>query len=216
MAFHLAVCAPLIFWEEADHWRYMRDSALNAVQPAQRVAFQDEQIVSFQPMCQGIRGWRTKVLMSSELPAWIAAGWGWDCPAPWTAAGMLGIDMKHHGRAREVESSVAFFALIGAQWLLLGSIPIPRWRIWYLNPDGTISISLAFAALMSSLASIMAARPLGAIEAAAIIPGSLAFLAMILALLAWLWWLALLLWNILQAGWGLLLRKPAVRPTISS
>jgi len=167
------------------------------------VAYQEgEQTVEFVPFCEEWRStsWQEKMLDSSELPATIVSGWNSDCPAGWTTAGLIGIDMRHHTQAQEIGSSAAFCLLIAIQWFVLGSLPLIRPGRWWLEPGACNTASTLI--VVSLIATGKLIEAVGYPELLAVF-GLPAFAILLLIVFTWVIWLALLLWKAVSSGWKL-------------
>lgn len=196
---HFVIAASLILCVLVPQYTSAKTHSLNSNRILQFVAYQEEgQTVEFSP-CELWRHitWQEKVLTSSELPAAVLSGWNEECPAGWTVAGLIGIDRRHHTRAKEVESSAAFLLLIAIQWLILGGLPLVQPRRWWLEPGACNTSCTVIEALLLTIGTVIAA--IG--TAVVLIPaGLLAFLLLLVILFTWLAWLALLLWRSISAG----------------
>lgn len=169
----------------------------------QLAAFQEEeQTVEFVPICDNWRSisWQEKILASSELPATIVSGWNSDCPAGWTVAGLIGIDIRHHTRGQEIASSSAFCLLIAFQWLALGSLPLIQPRKWWLEPGACNTASTLIVVLLVTIGKLSEAM-----ELAEVLPivGLPAFAILLLIVFTWVVWFALLLWKPFKSAWKL-------------
>jgi hypothetical protein len=178
---HLAICVPLIVWEQATRWDWVRSQEnlppLQLAPPAPppppggAVKLPDEgETVSFNP-CNPWRhtSWQERVIVFGELPAAAFSQWGEPCPSSWSLAGLLGMGWSNHdSRRKEVEFSTGLCGLIALQWLFIGGFPLIHPRRWYWEPGALITICTCTV-----------------------------FLAL-LAPLLWLAWLMLLAWRLLQ------------------
>lgn len=128
---HLAVCAPLIVWEEAHIWDWARSQENlpplelerpvpppppDAVKPADEGA-----TVSLSPCGMWYHtSLPQRIIVLGELPAAAVSGWREPCPAAWSVAGRLGMGWPNHdSRRKEMESSIGLCFLIALQWLWL-------------------------------------------------------------------------------------------------
>jgi hypothetical protein len=152
-AIHLVISIPLIIWEIVPRWSAEKMHSLHSSPTLVLTGYQEEPpTVEFVPICEMWRSisWREKILSSAELPATVLSGWNSDCPKPWTVAGLIGIDIRDHSRAKEEASSFGFCGLIAIQWILLGSLPLIRPRRWWLEPGAcnTLLTSIAVVPLV--------------------------------------------------------------------
>jgi hypothetical protein len=86
--------------------------------------------------------------------------------------------------AKQKEVDVGLLLLITLQWFLLGAFPLTRSRRWR-EPGMFITICSAIAAILLFI------RPIQ----------WLAGFPALFILLAWFWWLALVLWKLTRSGW---------------
>ena len=215
---HLAIAVPLIVSELMPRYAVEKTHSLNqnSAPELQLVAFQEsEQAVEFVPICEEWRSmsWQEKVLDSSELPATIASGWNSDCPAGWTTAGMIGIDIRHHTRVQEIGSSAAFCLLIALQWLMFGGLPLIQPRRWWLEPGACNTASTLLVVALLAIGKLIEA--MGYPELLAVI-GLPAFAILLLIVFTWMVWLALLLWKAVNSCWKLAIstrKSPGDRAT---
>jgi hypothetical protein len=183
---HLAVCAPLIVWEEAHTWDWVRSqeklppNELAPPPPAPApprsgvVTQADEgETVGFSPC--GMWYYASlpqRIIGLGELPAAIVSSWREPCPSEWSLAGQVGTSWPNRdSRRKEVESSIGLCGLIALQWILVGGFLLIHPRRWFEEPGALITICTC--------------------------TGILALFAPFL----WLFWLLLLLWRLLQGGY---------------
>jgi hypothetical protein len=180
---HLAICVPLIVWEEASRWDWVRSQENlpplelarpvpppppDAVKPVDEV-----EAVWFSPcgMWQHIP-WQGRVIVFGELPAAAFSQWGEPCPPIWSLAGLVGVGWPNRdSRRKEIEFSIGMCSLIALQWILVGGFPLIRPRRWFWEPGALITICTCTGILAS------------------------------FAPLIWLLWLVLLVWRLLQGGY---------------
>lgn len=198
---HVAIAIPLIISTVAPRYETEKTHSGNSGPVLQLTAYQEEApTVEFTPICEYWRSltWQEKVLGSSEFPAMTLSGWNSDCPARWTTAGLIGIDMKHHSLSQEVASSTAFSFLIAVQWIFVGGLPLIKPRRWWLEP-GAFNTILTVIAVSSAAMATMFERAVS--ENLLLAFGIPAFVAVMLAFSTWIAWLALLLWTTLKFSW---------------
>ncbi len=180
---HLAICVPLIVWEQASRWDWIRSqenlpplelarpvppSPPDAVKPAD-----EGETVSFSP-CGLWRHtpWQERVIVFGELPAAAFSQWGEPCPPIWSLAGLVGVGWPNpDSRRKEVEFSICLCSLIALQWILVGAFPLIHPRRWFWEPGALITICVC--------------------------TGILALFASLI----WLLWLVLLVWRLLQGSY---------------
>jgi hypothetical protein len=149
---HLAVCVPLIVWEEASRWDSIRwqenPPPIELAHPApppppDAVKPPDEGgTVSFSP-CGLWRQipWQERIIVLGELPAAAFSQWGEPCPPIWSLAGLVGVGWSNRdSRRKEIELSVGLCGLIALQWTLVGGFPLINPRRWYWEPGALITI----------------------------------------------------------------------------
>lgn len=144
--------------------------------------------------------WQEKILGSAELPAVIVSGWNSDCPAGWTTAGLIGIDIRHHSPAKQIASSAAFCLLIALQWLVLGGLPFTQPRRWWLEPGACNTAFTVIAVLLLTFGALIASI---GIKEALVVVDSIAFPLSLVILVTWPIWLLLLLCRSISTGWKL-------------
>lgn len=180
---HLAICVPLIVWDEASRWDWVRSQEnlplLELARPVPPpppygVEPADEgETVSFSPC--GLWShipWQRRVVVFGELPAAAFSHWGELCPPIWSLAGLVGVDWPNRdSRRKEVVFSIGLCSLIALQWILVGGFPLIHPRRWFWEPGALITICAC--------------------------TGILAMLAPLI----WLLWLVLLVWRLLQGGY---------------
>ena len=169
---HLAVCVPLILWEESRIWDYVRSQENWRPHPAPVVQPGDGETVGFNPCSMWYHmSLPQRIIVLGELPVAAISGWGEPCPSAWSLAGLVGMSWPNRdSRRKEVESSIGLCGLIALQWLLVGGFPLIHPRRWFWEPGALITICSC--------------------------TGILALFAPFL----WLFWLILLLWRLLQGG----------------
>lgn len=196
---HFVIATSLILWVSVPRYSSEKTHSLNPARTLQLAAYQEEgQTVEFSS-CELWRyiTWQEKVLVTSELPVAIFSGWNEECPAGWTVAGLIGIDARHHTRAREVASSAAFSLLIAIQWFILGGLPLVQPRQWWKEPGACITTCTAIEVLLLTIVTGIETSGIDAVLAAV---GLLASVPFLVVLCTWLYWLALLLWRTIITG----------------
>jgi len=200
---NLAVAVPLIVMQEAQHETYMQEHSGPPPQlaggPAQKTASPDEDdLAEFSP-CDMTADYPDQVLVVQwvNLPAFALSGWWEQCPAHWTLSGMLHVGYSWPTRATMPLSrgvAAGFGSLIVVQWILVGAFPLVHPKRWWLEPGAFITCCAVIAF------GLVWIRP---IEGIARLPG-------FFAVLAWFWWLGLLLWKCARSGWRLVTRRRAI------
>ena len=180
---HLAICVPLIVWEEASTWDWVRSQenlqplelarpvpppppdAVKPVDAGETVSFSPCGMWYHMPLPQ-------RIIVMGELPAAAFSQWGEPCPPIWSLAGFVGVRWPNHdSRRKEVELSIGLCGLIALQWILVGAFPLIHPRKWFWEPGALITICTC--------------------------TGILALFAPFL----WMFWLVLLVWRLLQGGY---------------
>jgi hypothetical protein len=171
-AIHLAICIPLIVWEESSIWEWVRSQ--ENWRPVPAAVFQpgDGETASFSPCSMWSHmSLPQRIIVLGELPVAVVSGWGETCPSGWTPAGWLGAGWPgRDSRRKEVELSVSLCLLIALQWILVGGFPLIHPRRWFWEPGALITICAC--------------------------TGFLALFAPFI----WLIWLILLVWKLLQGA----------------
>jgi len=195
---HLAVAGSLITWQESREWQYLHSDASPTQNPTLRLAaWQEEQGVGFDPcnggfVCYGPRP-QYYVVYSANIPVAAISGWNEPCPASWSLAGLMNARFGRYTRKGEASVAVSLCLLIFLQWFLIGSFPLIRPRQWWWEPGAFITLCTLTAFVLVLVPGIREIAPF----------------VMLFALLAWLFWLCLLLWKGLKLGWRLTARRVA-------
>jgi hypothetical protein len=194
---HLLICVPLIVWEQASRWDWVRSHEnlpplelahpVPPSPPPDAVKQADEgETVSFSPcgMWRHIP-WQERVIVFGELPVAAFSQWGELCPPVWSLAGLVGVGWPNRdSRRKELVFSICLCSLIALQWILVGGFPLIHPRKWYWEPGALITICTA----------------------TGILAGFAPFI--------WLFWFVLLAWRLLQGGYrGLVLASQYFRHT---
>ena len=208
-AINVAIAAPLLSWQVANRLAALKTvSQHRASSTFQLVAFQEQdsdQTVAFDP-CQmwyyidPVEWLPSRV----NLPVAIVTGWPDPCPARWMLFSILQSGQKHNTRGLYISMVAGFSILAAIQWWLVGSFPLRRPKRWWGEPGAFITACacsggipvLIFAAIHYWIEGNEFARTPEPISAWAALTG-------VLALLAWLWWLALLIWKAPRHTWRL-------------
>jgi hypothetical protein len=201
---NLLVAVPLVCLLAARDMRYMKERQQSAngetlridssgevsSAPTKIVQVQEEQTVSFSPCGMWVHyPAQTYVVQFGNLPAFVLTQWRIVCPAKWSIAARLGVDVSgwiseaNFKAMRRVD--VALCVLIVIQWLLIGGFPLIQSRRWWHEPGALITACTA-------IASVIALIP---------IVDGLAKLPALFAFFGWLWWFGLLLWIPLHKAW---------------
>jgi hypothetical protein len=196
---HLVVAWILVGWQEAGDWSSRSSNAGPKTTATLRLtAWQEgEQAVPFDP-CNGgyVCYWVTpqyQVVSVADFPAVAISGWFLPCPPPWTLAGILRRGSSNVSRSEALLVAASLCALVPLQWFLIGAFPLIRPRRWWLEPGAIITVWTVVAFVM------------------VLIPGTrdIANFPMLVAVLGWIYWLALLVWKGFRTGWRLVMPKPA-------
>lgn len=200
---HLAICGPLIVWEEANSWDWVRSQEdrqpIELAPPApppppDAVKPVDEgEAVTFSPCGMWYhQSLPQRIIVLGEGPASAVSGWRQPCPPAWSLSGQVGMSWPNpDSRRKEVESSIGLCGLIALQWILVGGLPLIHPRRWFEEPGALITICTC--------------------------TGIFALFAPFL----WLFWFLLLLWRLLQGGYravdftGRFFRRNAVNGPVS-
>jgi len=197
---HLAICVPLIVWEEAARWDWVRSQKMLApyelappppapALPRSDVVTQSDEgeTVTFSPCGMWYdTSQPERIIALGELPVAAVSRWGEPCPPAWSLAGLVGVRWPNRdSRRKEVEFSIALCGLIALQWILAGGFPLIHPR-WFWEPGALITICTG--------------------------TGILALFAPFI----WLFWFILLAWKLLQGGYrGMFLALRCFRRSVS-
>jgi len=188
---HLAIAVPLILVLQARDAEYLRDRERGAL----LVSFQKkpaagpdadspERSIELNP-CSLWPHYPVAhvVVTAANLPAVALTGWRMDCPAPWTLSGRLHIDGIHgitgSWIVAERRVDIGLGIAVVALWLLVGSFPLIRPKVWWVEPGICIT---ACAAMRGALALVP-------------MMGEIAQFSALLAFLGWYWWMGLCIWK---------------------
>lgn len=149
---HLVICVPLIVWEEASRWDWVRSQEnlppleltrpIPPLPPDAAKPADEGEAVSFSPCGMWYHtSLPQRIIVMGELPAAVLSRWGEPCPPSWSLAGQLGIGWPNHdSRRKEVEFSIGLCGLVALQWVLIGGFPLIHPRGWYWEPGALITI----------------------------------------------------------------------------
>lgn len=182
---HLAICGPLIVWEEANSWDWVRSQEnrppialphpIPPAPPDDGKPTNEGETVTFSYSPCGLWHhieWQKRMIVLGEFPAAVLSGWGDPCPSIWSLAGLVGAGWPEgDSRRKEVESSIGLCGLIVLQWILVGGFPLIHPKKWFWEPGALITIF--------TCTGIFA----------------------VFAVFVWLFWFVLLLWRLLQGGY---------------
>ncbi len=201
---HLAIAIPLIASEEIPRWLTEKIHSEVHKNSVVLAAFQEEpSTVEFTPICNE---WRSissaeKLLSVAETPALILSGWNSDCPARWTSAGILGIDIRHHSLKQRLASDFSFCCLIAIQWILLGGLPLVNPRRWWLEPGAANTALTVVGVPLVLICAGLAPSDFPKSDGIAAVFGLVAVLGLLLILSTWLAWLGLIAERLVRFGW---------------
>jgi len=183
---HLAITAPLLVWQEARWWRYTQ--AANSPPTSTRlvrVAFQEGAVtISLNPCEWFDIGYSRSIEVAglANLPVAILTDWHDSCLVRTRLGRAAGTVFGTRNHRAEIARCVALCACVFVQWTLVGGFPLMGERRRWIEPGAFITLCAIVGVLLSILPVVYSfAR----------IPGSL-------AVLAWLWWLGLLVWRTFQ------------------
>jgi len=194
---HLAIVLPQIVWQGRGYWRTPGGEASTEAARLRPAAWQKEQLVGFDP-CHG--GFVDRYVSPFEaaisfidFPAWRLSGI-WDpCPARWSLAGILPSNSAADQLRKYLLISGAFCLLLVAQWLFMGGVPLAHPKRWWLEPGAFITLCAVAAAVFAL--PYRAEMNIRDSEVVFRVLTLLSTLPIVLAMFAWLWWLALLIWK---------------------
>jgi len=151
---------------------------------------QTEEAVSFD-LCGMLPNYPAQVVVvqAADMPSLALTGWEVVCPPQWSLAGRLRGKMTWPPTPfwmetqRKIDTGLCLF--IAMQWVFMGGFPLVQTQKWWADPGTFIT---ACAVLAGAIALIP-------------VIDSIAKLPALIAMLAWFWWLGLLVWKTLQFGW---------------
>ena len=192
---HLAICVPLVIWEDARVWEYLHALTLPESMALRLATFQEEQ-TGFSPcsLWESISLQR-RIITLAEIPAAMISGWREACPARWTLAGMVGAGWPHDTRAKEAKASVGLSAPIALQWLILGGFPMVRPRRWWQEPGALITLCISIGAPLLAIGELLVGFHIANAELTLEPLGLLASIPMLVAACMRIVWFGLFLWT---------------------
>src|SRR5512146_600410 len=134
---HVTIAAPLIVYEEAQQWRYLRTQS---IAPVLRLAAFQETEVPWNPTV--IDYWVTpqeSVVRYANLPASAIAGWHYPPHSIYTVAGISDALYGRVTHRSTVATALVFILLIALQWMFVGAAPVIRPKRRWLEPAALIS-----------------------------------------------------------------------------
>jgi hypothetical protein len=184
---HVVVAAAMFVQVESAAWPMIkanteRNTALRPPAPP------EEGTVAFYP-CDGT--WllltppEEKIVGFANLPVALLTGWHQPCTSYSGLTAIVESQLGTSTCASEITISIILCVLVFIQWFMVGGFPIVRPRRWWLEPATLITIC--------TLVSIfLVVVPV--IREFSIAP-------MAVALLAWLYWFVMWVWNTFRFGW---------------
>jgi len=209
---HLTVAVPLILMTEARDAQFLRDRAESTAEaqreeaakalapaspaPAKEDAEQESVAFTFDPCTMWVNyPPQDYVVQFANLPAFVLTQWRVPCPSRWSLSGMLGAGSTWPQTPlslvwqKQVDLGLA--QLIAIQWFFIGGFPLACPKQWWWEPGAFITLCTVTAFVLLLIPGT----------------GALSRLPMLLAALAWLYWLVLLLWKGLRLAWRLATRR---------
>lgn len=153
--------------------------------------------VTFDPCAGFIDGYsaQEEVVRLGNLPAAALSGWRILCPARWSLAGLVfgksANVLAWRDRPRHSLVDAGLCVLIVLQWFLIGSFPLTRPRRSWQEPGAFITIGTLIAAALATNS----------------FTENLARLPELFVIVAWFWWLGLLVWKVIQFGWRAVMKS---------
>ena len=143
---HLGLAVPLIVWQEASDWKYLRGEKRTAVL---RLASSQEGTVEWDPITACYRPTPQElVLRFVNIPAFVLAGWQVPLPPSYSIAGASEAVFGGVTRDSAAASAIGFVVLIFVQWLFVGGVRLTRSKHEWLEPATLITISGATSACL--------------------------------------------------------------------
>ncbi|HEY2861666.1 MAG TPA: hypothetical protein VGJ21_24920 [Terracidiphilus sp.] len=213
-AIHLAVAVPMVTWEEATRWDWLREREIRPIPPPAPSKPGDGESVTFSPcgLWENYGAARTVVYVA-DFPAVALSGWRLCSPPSWSVSHFAGATALNSTRAIEKKTCIGLGVIIVLFWMVAGSFPLTRTNPWYAEPGAVITAStlasLALVALFGTPSLIEQAR--APAPHFWHVPSELLAAAFpsLLAGLAWYWWFGLLVWKLVRGLWRRTVRRGA-------
>ncbi len=185
---NVAIAMPGVVRESMQFWQNTAGSVARASPSrVEYVMFQEGVPISLDPCNWSDLGHSRLIEVGgfANLPTALLTGWHDPCLTQTRLGRLSARVVGGRNHSAEVLDCLCLAILISTQWLLVGGLPIIQPKRWWLEPGALITASAAIAAAL------------------AIIPitQSLARIPALFAGLAWLWYLALLLWVPVHLAW---------------
>ena len=133
---------------------------------------------------------REEILLIANWPAGLVTDWRNPCPSLWSISGMMISTTWQRptpaSQAKQRYVDWIFLLLISIQWLFIGGFPLRPHKLLRYDPATFITLFTVLAAALSLIPEV---------DHTATLPS-------FFALIAWLWWFALLAWKLLRSGWN--------------
>lgn len=130
---------------------------------------------------------REIVVGAANMPMVLLVGWHEPCAQP---SALDSVVEKRYGRTRTAEVLILAIqcTVFGLWWFIVGEYPLVTPPRWWLEPGAFITACTIPVALASLLIPDGFAFRVPVVHPAAMIPA-------VIAMLAWLWWVGLLIWK---------------------
>jgi hypothetical protein len=197
-AVHLAMAALVIVRTEADYWPDIRSERVRVPVVLPPSATTEEAMeANFYPCDEGGIFDRPAlpeqiIVGAANMPAVLLVGWHEPCAQP--SALDTAVE-KRYGRTRRAEVLILTIQCVAlvVWWFLVGGYPLARPKRWWLEPGAFITACTLPATLASLLIPVAWDLRFPFVEGAATVPA-------VVAMLAWLWWLGLVVWKAIRFG----------------
>lgn len=203
---NVLLAVPLIIWAEIRDAVYVREQFALIGSKTEKISSPIPSL-SADPKAEGVSldmcsAWiryprQIEIVRFTNMPASAFVGWRLVCPERWTLSGLLHADhfspLTPSRLVAQKNVDVAFFLLIGLQWIFVGGLPLRHTRRWWAEPGLFITIcggtaaAVVFIPFMSGLASLL----------------------VLFAASAWLWWFGLSLIAAIRFSWNKIRRLGA-------
>jgi hypothetical protein len=134
---------------------------------------------------------QTIIVRLANYPAMFLTHWRMQCPSRWSLSGMLNVRNWRPSLESQRRADLGMILIIAIQWFLVGGFPLRKPLRWWEEPGSLITICTVASGLLVLIPNDRYdALPTG---------------PMLIAGLAWFWWLGLLVWKCLRTGWRLMI-----------
>ena len=202
---HLVIATGMFVWNESPFWHMFRAGDVSSRGALQRIAWQEDGGIAFNPCAPG--GWIDRqnspmeTIMAAQIGFLGFAGAGHvPCSSESGIERLIESGLGARTKRSEAVIGVVTCVAIAIQWLLVGGFPLVRPRHWWLEPGTFITACTCLGtALLCADGLFLLARRDALSDPGLIIGIGVYRLVLLPALVMWLVWFGLLLWRAASA-----------------